>query len=98
MKSVLFAFSLLAGFASGQIPVEEEPDHHAGFHNELVYVLEPRFPPGHVTLEHTHRHDGASVCIEGSVMRAKAPGGDWGEARRREGAEGDTRITRVSCV
>jgi len=72
---------LLSSPMGPQIPVEEEPDHHAGFHNDLVYVLEPRFPPGHVTLEHTHSHDGASVCIEGSVMRAKSPGGEWGEAR-----------------
>jgi hypothetical protein len=81
MRSVLLTCGVLWGLMGAQIPVEEEPDHHAGFHNDLVYVLEPRFPPGHVTLEHTHRHDGASVCIEGSVMRAKSPGGDWGEAR-----------------
>ena len=82
MKSSIVACCLLSGLLSAQIPVEEEPDHHAGLHNDLVYVLEPLFPPGHITLEHTHRHDGASVCIEGSVMRAKSPGGEWGEARR----------------
>jgi hypothetical protein len=82
MTSALFAWSLVLVLMSAQIPVEEAPDHHAGFHNDLVYLLEPRFPPGHVTPEHTHRHDGASVCIEGSVMRAKSPGGEWGEARQ----------------
>ena len=84
MKSVWLTCWLLCGsaIAIAQIPVEQEPDHHAGFHNDLVYVLEPLFPPGHVTLEHTHRHDGVSVCIEGSVMRAKTPGQDWGEARQ----------------
>jgi hypothetical protein len=82
MKSVLSAWWLLSILASAQLPAEEAPDDHAGFHTDRVYVLEPRFPPGHVTPEHTHRHDGTSVCIEGSVMRAKSPCGEWGEARQ----------------
>jgi mannose-6-phosphate isomerase-like protein (cupin superfamily) len=83
MKFVCLTCWLLCGavFAVAQIGVEEEPDHHAGFHNDLVYILEPLFPPGHVTLEHRHSYDAVSVCIEGSMMRAKSPGQNWGEAR-----------------
>ncbi len=74
--------ALAASMVFAQGPVEQEPDHHAGFHNDALYVLEPLFPPGHTTREHSHRHDGVSVCIQGSVMRAKPSGGEWGEARQ----------------
>ena len=74
---------LLAAWAlMAQVPVEQEPDHHATFHNEALYVLEPMFPPGHTTLEHLHRYDSVTVCIQGSVMRAKSPGGEFGEGRQ----------------
>lgn len=75
--AVLLAWMLLA-----QGPVEQEPDHQATFHNEALYILEPIFPPGHSTREHLHRYDGVSVCIQGSIMRAKPPGGEFGEARQ----------------
>ena len=41
MKSVWLTCWLFCGVAIAQIPVEEEPDHHAGFHNDLVYVPDP---------------------------------------------------------
>ena len=81
MKFAILLFAL-GGASIAQVPVEQEPDHHAAFHNQAVYLLEPLFPPGHTTLEHSHRYDGVSVCIQGSVMRAKPAGGDWGEARQ----------------
>ena len=82
MKFAILLCSLSGSALTAQIPVEREPDHHAGFHNQILYILEPLFPPGHTTLEHRHFFDGASVCIEGSVMRAKLSGQDWGEARQ----------------
>ena len=78
--AILLCFVCAAAFALG--PVEQEPDHHAGFHNDALYILEPLFPPGHTTREHEHHYDGASVCIAGSVMRAKPTGGDWGAPRQ----------------
>jgi hypothetical protein len=45
MQSMVLTCSVLAGLMSAQLAVEEEPDHHAGFHNDRVYGLEPRFPP-----------------------------------------------------
>ena len=72
----------LAAALLAQGPVEQEPDHHAGFHNESLYILEPTFPPGHVTRYHVHNYDGVSVCILGSVMRARLPDGSWGEGRQ----------------
>jgi hypothetical protein len=81
MRLALLRCMLAGGALAAQIPVEQEPDHHAAFHNQALYLLEPRFPPGHTTLEHLHRYDGLSVCIQGSVMRSKSPGGEWGVAR-----------------
>ena len=78
----VFAILLACSALLAQGPVEQELDHHAAFHNQLVYILEPLFPPAHSTREHVHRYDGVSVCIEGSVMRGKSPGGDWGEPRQ----------------
>jgi hypothetical protein len=75
-------YFLAAWMLLAQGTVEQEPDHHASFHNEWIYILEPLFPPGHITREHVHRYDGVSVCIQGSVMRAKIAGGDWGEPRK----------------
>jgi mannose-6-phosphate isomerase-like protein (cupin superfamily) len=82
MKFAIPLCAFLAGALVAQIPVEQEPDHHASFYNETVYLLEPLFPPGHTTLEHRHRFDGVTVCIEGSVMRGKPPGGEWSEGRQ----------------
>jgi hypothetical protein len=77
-----FAPLLAAASLFAQIPVEEASDHHPGYRDRTVFILEPLFPPGHSTLEHVHRYDGVSVCIQGSVMSAKPPGGDWGEGRQ----------------
>jgi hypothetical protein len=82
VKRALLLYSVAAGTLLAAQVVEQEPDHHAGFHNEALYILEPVFPPGHSTREHEHHYDGASVCIEGSVMRAKPTGGEWGVPRQ----------------
>jgi quercetin dioxygenase-like cupin family protein len=40
-------------------------------------------PPGDTTLEHSHSHDIATVCIESSHTRTRVPGQPWGDARPR---------------
>ncbi|HUI82409.1 MAG TPA: hypothetical protein VLY24_31010 [Bryobacteraceae bacterium] len=68
-------FLSVAAFA--QVPVEQEPRHHLAFENEALRVLEPRIPAGDTTLEHLHDYDDATICIHGSSVRAKPPGGEW---------------------
>ena len=63
--------------AYAQVPVEQEPRHRLAFENQALRVLEPRIPAGDTTLEHLHAHDDATICIHGSQMRAKQPGGEW---------------------
>lgn len=76
-ETALCAAVLFSCFASAQVPVEQEPRHHLAFENEFLAVLEPRIPAGDTTLEHLHAHDDATVCIHGSQVRAKQPGGEW---------------------
>jgi quercetin dioxygenase-like cupin family protein len=76
-KAALCAGLYLSWFASAQVPVEQEPRHHLSFENEFLAVLEPQIPAGDTTLEHLHAHDDATVCIHGSQVRAKQPGGEW---------------------
>lgn len=68
---------LLSWLAAAQVPVEQEPRHRLVFENESLRVLEPRIPASDTTLEHLHAHDDATVCIHGSTVRAKQPGGEW---------------------
>jgi len=63
-----------------QVPVEKEPRHRLVFENESLVVLEPQIPAGDTTLEHLHAHDDATICIHGSSVRAKPPGGEWSNA------------------
>jgi hypothetical protein len=45
------------------IPVEQEPRHHLVFSNEFVRVLDATFPPGYVTLDHSHLSDNVIVTL-----------------------------------
>ena len=51
------------------VPVEREPQHHAVFSNAVFAVLDVRFPPGYVTLFHTHSNDNVSVRLETGPTR-----------------------------
>jgi len=78
MKIVTLWMATFVGvFVHAQVPVEQEPRHHLAFENEFLKILEPQIPAGDTTLEHLHTHDDATVCIHGSQVRAKPPGGDW---------------------
>jgi len=69
--------AMLSGLAAAQVPLEQEPRHHLEFANESLRVISPQIPPGDTTLEHIHTHDDATVCIHGSEVRGKQPGGEW---------------------
>ncbi len=59
------------------VPIDQEPRHHVEFANNMLRVISPRIPAGDTTLEHLHTHDDVTVCIHGSEVRAKSPGGEW---------------------
>jgi hypothetical protein len=59
------------------VPIDQEPRHHVEFANEMLRVISPRIPAGDTTLDHLHTHDDVTVCIHGSEVRAKSPGGEW---------------------
>jgi hypothetical protein len=45
------------------IPVDQEPHHKVVFKNDFVRVIDATFPPGYVTLNHTHDIDNVAVTI-----------------------------------
>jgi quercetin dioxygenase-like cupin family protein len=51
------------------VPVNQEPQHRPVFANDVVAVLDVRFPPGYTTLFHTHANDNVSVRIETGPLR-----------------------------
>lgn len=69
--------AMLSSLAAAQVPLDQEPRHHLEFANESLRVISPQIRAGDTTLEHMHVHDDATVCIHGSEVRAKSPGGEW---------------------
>jgi quercetin dioxygenase-like cupin family protein len=53
------------------------------FSDDALRVIDVNVPPGDTTLEHSHSHDIATVCIESSQTRTRVPGQPWGDARPR---------------
>ncbi len=51
------------------VPVDKEPHHRPVFANDVLAVLDVRFPPGYTTLFHTHSNDNVSVRIETGPLR-----------------------------
>jgi quercetin dioxygenase-like cupin family protein len=51
------------------VPVEREPQHRPAFENDVIAVLDVRFPPGYTSLFHTHSNDNVSVRIETGPTR-----------------------------
>ena len=70
---VLAALALVPVLAAGQqpartvdpaaVPVDREPQHKLVFANGFVRVLDVRFPPGYVSLNHTHLADNSAITI-----------------------------------
>lgn len=68
--ALLLAASVLAApQAPIVVPVEREPQHRPVFQNAVLAVLDVRFPPGYVSLFHTHTNDNVSVRIETGPTR-----------------------------
>jgi hypothetical protein len=95
---LLLAAAALAGTvtvaAQAPIPVEKEPRHRTVFSDRALRVLDVTIPFGDTTLDHTHVHDLATICIEGADTRSKAPGEDFGPVRMR--AVGSANVTEYA--
>jgi quercetin dioxygenase-like cupin family protein len=65
----LMATMGLSGQTPRIVPVEQEPQHRPVFQNAVLAVLDVQFPPGYVSLFHTHSNDNISVRIETGTTR-----------------------------
>jgi hypothetical protein len=55
------------------VPVEREPQHRPVFRNDVLAVLDVRFPPRYTSLFHRHSNDNVSVRIETAPTRTDTP-------------------------
>jgi hypothetical protein len=97
MRLIVAAVALagaVTAAAQAPIPVEKEPRHRTVFSDRSLRVLDVTIPFGDTTLEHTHDHDLATICIEGAETRSKAPGEDFGPVRTR--AVGSPNVTEYA--
>ena len=81
MRALLIAAVLLE---QAPIPVEQEPRHKVVYADARLRILDVTIPFGETTLDHAHRYDLATVCVECADTQSREPGGDWGPVRRRE--------------
>jgi hypothetical protein len=89
MRAILLTLALLA---QAPVPVEQEPRHKTVYADERLRVLEVRIPFGDTTLEHAHRYDLATVCVECADTQSREPGAEWGPVRKR--TVGSAQVTR----
>jgi quercetin dioxygenase-like cupin family protein len=86
MRTSLIALTVLwplAIHAQAPVPVDQEPRHRVVLTDSAMRVIDVNVPAGDTTLEHSHAHDIATVCIESSRTRTREPGQAWGDARPR---------------
>ena len=67
--SIAAMTSILQSSQPVVVPVEREPQHRRVFSNAVLAVLDVRFPPGYVSLFHTHSNDNVSVRLETGPTR-----------------------------
>ena len=77
------------------VPVEQEPRHTTRFLDADMRVLEVNIPAGDTSLEHMHRHDIATVCLECAVTLTRPAGGEWSGARTRAAASAQVTSAKV---
>jgi beta-alanine degradation protein BauB len=74
LMAALFPAATVSLEAQAPVPVGEEPQHHVVFKNGYVRVIDAVFPPGYVSLFHTHSADNVPVTISGGKIRTELPG------------------------
>ena len=80
MAVVLMAATVTVWAQEAAIPVDQEPHHKVVFKNDFVRVIDATFPPGYVTLNHSHDVDNVAVTI--------STGRDGAESAARVGRAG----------
>src|SRR5262245_46946610 len=63
MAVVLMAATVTVWAQEAAIPVDQEPHHKIVFKNDFVRVIDATFPPGYVTLNHSHDVDNVAITI-----------------------------------
>lgn len=87
MKGSAISMALLfcaSAYGAEPVPVEQDPHHKIVFSDPALRVLEVRVPQGEETLDHMHRYDIATVCIDCAQTRTRLPGQPYGEIRPRK--------------
>jgi hypothetical protein len=84
MRILVFAAVLV--LLQAPVPVEQEPRHRTVYADERMRVLEVVIPFGDTTLDHAHRFDIATVCVECANTQSREFGADWGPVRDRAAA------------
>lgn len=87
MRATLVGAALLlcvSAFGAEPVPIEQDPQHTIVFSDSSLRVLEVRVPEGMETLDHMHRYDIATVCIDCAQTRTRLPGQPYGDIRPRK--------------
>jgi quercetin dioxygenase-like cupin family protein len=74
----------VSAHAAEPVPIEQEHNHKIVFADQSLRVLDVRVPQGEETLDHMHRYDITTVCIECAQTRTRLPGQAYGEIRPRK--------------
>jgi len=76
LKCFLLLFTTgISIFASGQIPVRDEPRHHNVFENDVVRILDVHLGPGDTTLYHVHNTPSVFIIFTNVIVSSQLFGG-----------------------
>lgn len=84
---IMISVALMIGapaFGAEPVPIEQDHHHKIVFSDQSLRVLEVRVPQGEETLDHMHRYDITTVCIDCAQTRTRLPGQPYGEIRPRK--------------
>lgn len=87
MRAILVSAGLMLCISAGAaepIPVDQELHHTIVYSDQALRVLEVKVPEGEETLDHLHRYDIITVCIDCAETRTRSPGQPYGEIRPRK--------------
>jgi quercetin dioxygenase-like cupin family protein len=83
-------------FVRAQVPLSQEPRHHATFENPQLRILNINIPPGDTTLDHRHDFDIATVAMTSGTNTRQQPGGQPWSAPRPPRMLGDVSVTEYA--
>lgn len=83
-------------FVRAQVPLSQEPRHHATFENPQLRILNINIPPGDTTLDHRHDFDIATVAMTSGTNTRQQPSGQPWSAPRPPRMLGDVSVTEYT--